>query len=444
MRCLRLRLLYWGVSLLLASVASLRAAEYPPAREVDLPRAAAAGLRLLDGRYIRLFTDLPSGPAVDELPAVFDAAIPQWASYFGVAEESIRGRFLGFVVEDRERLAALGLLPEENSQFINGYAKGYELWLADQPSDYYRRHLFLHEGTHAFMQTQLGGCGAPWYMEGMAELLGTHAWRDGKLQLGVFPDARHDFPMWGRTKLIRDALAAKQAWRLERVLTVDNSRALSTDHYAWTWALAALLDGHPQFRERFRVLKQYADDPAFGTRFREVFAVDWNDLQAEWQAYVAAIDYGYDFDRMAIVHRPATPVMAPQAISVESARGWQSTGWVLQGGKSYRITASGRYVVANDGEPWPCEPGGVTIEYSNGRPLGVLLGAWRHVDERTLTFAAPLALGCEAVITPKADAVLYVRINESAARLWDNSGALRVNVDAVRAQSSSRALTGSP
>ena len=49
---------------------------------------------------------------------------------------------------------------------------GAELWLHDQPTAYYRRHLLLHEGTHVFMASFLGGCGPGWYMEGTAELFG--------------------------------------------------------------------------------------------------------------------------------------------------------------------------------------------------------------------------------------------------------------------------------
>ena len=48
-------------------------------------------------------------------------------------------------------------LPAERSDFPTGYCNGWEFWLLDQTSDYYRRHLMLHEGTHGFMITQLGG-----------------------------------------------------------------------------------------------------------------------------------------------------------------------------------------------------------------------------------------------------------------------------------------------
>ena len=236
---------------ILGRIVSAAAADAP--REIDARRLALAGLRALEGRYVRVVTDLPSSPGVEELPAVFDAAVPLWAEYFDVPLRQVQdARWLACVVGDREKFFAAGLMPEERPDFVSGYANGWEFWLAEQPSDYYRRHLLLHEGTHAFMQTQLGGAGAAWYMEGMAELLGTHAWRGGKLQLGVVPATREDAPMWGRVKPLRDAAAAGKAWPIERVLAVNNSRSMPPEEYAWTWLFASLLERNPQFHERFR------------------------------------------------------------------------------------------------------------------------------------------------------------------------------------------------
>ena len=65
-------------------------------------------------------------------------------------------------------------MPTGDDKFLHGLSTGSDLWLYDQPSAYYRRHLLLHEGTHAFMGKFLGGCGPGWYMEGTAELFGTH------------------------------------------------------------------------------------------------------------------------------------------------------------------------------------------------------------------------------------------------------------------------------
>ncbi|MEE2685628.1 MAG: hypothetical protein VYB09_04905, partial [Planctomycetota bacterium] len=54
---------------------------------VDMERVKAAGLRVLEGEQITIYTDIPADPAIDELPRVFDLAIAQWGEYFGVEKE---------------------------------------------------------------------------------------------------------------------------------------------------------------------------------------------------------------------------------------------------------------------------------------------------------------------------------------------------------------------
>ena len=147
------------------------------AAAVDDARAAAAGIRKLPGKRLTLYTDL-AGPEIDRLPAVFEQAFPQWCRYFKVKEgDQADWHMTGFLMKDKARFVAAGLLPDDLPPFEHGYSRGHDLWLYEQPSDYYRRHLLLHEGTHGFMNTVLGGCGPPWYMEGMAEYLATHRWQ---------------------------------------------------------------------------------------------------------------------------------------------------------------------------------------------------------------------------------------------------------------------------
>jgi hypothetical protein len=403
-------------------------------RAIDVRRIEAAGLRVLEGTHVRMVTDLPSAPAVDELPAVFDAAMPLWAERFDVPAAKWRdAKWVGFLVQDRAKFAALGLMPAERLEFLSGYANGWEFWLVEQPSDYYRRHLWLHEGTHAFMQVMLGGAGAPWYMEGMAELLGTHTWRHGKLALSAMPAQREDMPMWGRVKLVRDAVRAGHAWPLERVLAVDNRRSMPTDEYAWTWALAALLDGHPRFQERFRALSADVRDPRFTEKFRKLFAEDWVDLLAEWDAMAGAVDYGYDVATMAMVHAENAPVeSASRRSTILVNRGWQSAGWILRAGQSYRVSAGGRYTLVRNGEKWPCEPGGVTIDYYDGRPVGKLIGALRAVDGAPMegaSFLRPVAIGLGATVTATRDSELYLRVSDDPIWISKSSGKIDVRIE---------------
>jgi hypothetical protein len=418
--------------------ALLVAAEVAFAQPASDARLRSAGIRSVTGRHLILLTDLASDTEIDKLPAIFDQAVAQWADYFGVdpgkiADWQARAHLIG----ERRRFDALGLMPASNDKFVNGISVGDQIWLYDQPTPYYRRHLLLHEGTHAFMVSFLGGCGPGWYMEGTAELLATHRLdeRTGKLSLNIMPKSRDEVPMLGRIKLIRDAVAANRALTLQEVMQIDNRQQLGNESYAWTWAASKFLDAHPRYRDRFRLLSKHVLDPKFNAITRREYKADWDELTSEWEAFVAALDHGYDFERMAIDFARGRPLAGhPARATIQADRGWQSSGIWLDAGKAYRVTASGRYQIAADQttgavRPWPCEPGGVTIEYHDGRPLGVLLGAVvGRTNSADASFAKPINVGLGTTIEPAASGTLYLRVNDSAAALHDNRGTLAVTV----------------
>jgi hypothetical protein len=443
-----------------------------PLRPIDDARLRAAGIRKITSRHLVLYTDLPTDPEVDRLPAVFDQAVPQWADYFGIGPASGTSarnakmqietwQARGFLIKERERFEALGLMPPAGSDhFVNGISLGAQFWFYDQPTAYYRRHLLLHEGTHAFMASQLGGCGPGWFMEGTAELLATHRLdgETGRLTLRVMPHSREEVPMLGRIELIRIARDEKRVLGLPAVMQIDNRRILENESYAWCWSAAVFLDGHPRYRERFRNLRRHVQDRRFNEIVRRDFEEDWNDLAHEWQAFIAALDHGFDFERMAVDFRPGERLRsgARQTITLHADRGWQSSRVRLDAGQKYRLTASGRYQIGEESDPsgrrrpWPCEPGGVTIEYYAGRPLGMLLAA--VVADRATSaspnasqadngpqnaaasspgFANVIEVGLGATIQAAADGTLYFRVNDSPGRLGDNRGTLTVILERI-------------
>lgn len=412
----------------------------PIAIHVDDARLTGAGVRKLESQHLVLYTDLPASAAVDALPQVFDQAVPLWAKYFGVSKKQTADwRARTFLVGDREKFEALELLPPD-VDLLHGYSIGSDLWVSEQGSDYYRRHLLLHEGTHAFMNRFLGACGPGWYMEGVAELLGTHrlgAGREGvALEIGIMPRSRNEVPMLGRIKLVHDALAADGALTLPAVMQIDNRKQLGNDAYAWCWGAAKFLDAHPRYRGRFRKLQRQVRSEEFNELARREFGRDWEELKAEWLAFVTTLEHGYDFERMAIDFRTGTPLRGqPRTATIAADRGWQSSGVLLEAGKSYRVSASGRFQIAVEDvngveTQWPCEAGGVTIEYHAGHPLGMLLGAVvPSKASGNSGFARPLAIGLGRTITPEVSGTLYLRVNDSAARLGDNRGALTIRVE---------------
>lgn len=405
-------------------------AAWPAPRPLDGARLAAAGVRLVETTHATLVTDAPPSPATDALPGLIDSAVPQWAERFGVGEaRRADWRLRVYLVEDEAKFRALGLWPAESPEFPHGLSLGYEVWLRQQAADYYRRHLLLHEGTHSFMTTLLGSCGPGWYMEGMAELCGTHAAEGRSLRLAVVPPTRGAARDWGRIALVRDDAERGRLLPVEAVMRIDNRAVLSTESYAWVWALAAFLDGHPAYRDRFREASGWVTSPRFDRRFRTMYERDRRRLDQEWRLFAATLDYGHDLEREAIDFREGAPLAAggSRRIAVRADRGWQSSAVRVEAGQPIRLSSAGRFVVGREegGAPWPCEGGGVTLDYHAGRPLGELLAT---VDAGAEAFVTPKPIGLAADYTPPATGTLYLRVNDAPNALADNEGELRVTI----------------
>ena len=411
----------------------------PPLPVIDQQRVAAAGIRKIEGKHLVLYTDVQAGPAVEELPRVFDAAIALWCHYFGIDVDQVaQWKIVGYLMQRKERFQGTGLLPDDLPPFLNGYQRGAELWWYEQPSDYYRRHLLLHEGTHAFMQWQLGGAGPPWYMEGMAELLATHRWQNEQLQLAYFPQNREEVEQWGRIKIVKDELAAGRGMSLEQIMDYSPTAHLRIEPYGWCWAASIFLDRHPQFQKRFHQLPAHVrDEPAaFAHTLEGLYEPDRRELNEQWQLFTMNIEYGYDIPREAVLYEPRlVQATGVQQVQVRADRGWQSSGLEVQAGRRYIVAASGRYQVARVPRIWWCEPGGVTIRYHRGMPLGMLLAAVSNQagPSTGLTgLANPQRVGLSREMTFSRTGTLFFRINDSPAELDDNSGELTVRISEVR------------
>lgn len=158
----------------------------------------------------------------------------------------------------------------------------------------------------------------------------------------------------------------------------------------------------------------------------------WPKLAENWQVFVVNAEYGYDWSRNEVEYREAVPLSGDVATAeIRADRGWQSTGIRLEAGMNYELTASGQYQIKNDGEPWMCEPNGVTIHYWKKRPLGMLVGAIRS-DQwagQTITpLAAPEGIGMKTTIQPTAPVTLFLKVNENPGHLADNEGTIQVEI----------------
>lgn len=425
----RIRLAALAVAIVCFAVAP-GSADWPPPRTIDPDRLAAMGIRVVESSQATLVTDAGASAEVDALPAVIDAGVAQWGERFDVDDELLGAWHLRiYLIEDEAKFRSLGLWPDQSPDFQHGLSLGHEVWIRQQKSNYYRRHLLLHEATHSFMSTLLGSCGPGWYMEGMAELCGTHAWDGEAIKLAVMPASREAAGDWGRVRLVREAADAGRALPIEAVMRIDNRAVLSTEAYSWVWAMASFLDRHPAYRDRFGKAPAWVTSDEFDRRFRRMYARDRRRLEQEWRLFAKTLVYGHDLQREAVYFRDGKAPAAGGSrwIALQVDRGWQSSGVAVEAGQTYRIKAEGRFIIGHepDGTSWPCEPNGITLDYHAGRPLGELLAT---VDAGPDAFVAPTPIGMAADYTAPAAGTLYLRVNDAPNALAENEGTLSVKV----------------
>ncbi|MGL6194600.1 MAG: hypothetical protein ACRC2T_07220, partial [Thermoguttaceae bacterium] len=342
--------------------------------------AAESVLRVLDGKHITLHTDIASSSEIDALPGIFDAAVPIWCDYFGIESNSVSNwKITGVLVGDARNFAGTTLL-KEVPQLKHGYTVGDKLWVRDQASDYYRRHLLLHEGVHALMYKHFGNKGPRWYMEGMAELLATHKYdaKSNTVLLPYFPEDRDSVPLWGRIKLVKEFTKKNEPLPIDAILKLRIDDADDTLSYAWSWAIAAFVNEHPLYIDILPKIAQDLSKPDFNEKFlAQIEQIETGRVTLDWHDYVKNIEYGYDFPRAAIdsAEQGKWLTNKTQEITVDTTRGWQNSGIAVEKGKTYTFTASGKFQVAKEpdttlrsgkklpGKEWHSEPNGVTLEY---------------------------------------------------------------------------------
>ncbi len=397
----------------------------------DLP----TGFQRLKGTYIDVITDLPLDDEMRVLPKLFDAAVPRWCEEFEMRLQDVKDWHVeAFIMLARERFKAAGFIPKKLPEFPYGFQFGNQVWVVEQPSPYYRRHLLLHEGTHWFMNRKYGDHGPPWLMEGTAEWLATHRWDGETLTMGVIPRSKTEVEYWGRISLIQQQLADGIAPSLEEILRYDNTAHRNVEAYAWSWAAVIFLRNHPDTAKAFEdLLKQPMKSDGTLTRwlFRHLQS-QWPQIRSEWNAMLTEFEYGYDPSHgMLAMSRSAKPISdEPITLAVAANRSWQSAGVKVTKGDKLIIEATGKYFVSQVPKPWACEATGVTLEYYSGVPLGKLM----------MTISAPMvkeqfsqpieiiSVGDYLEITATVSGELHFRVNESNAGLADNSGAAQVAI----------------
>jgi len=410
---------------------------WPKEKSIDETRLHNQGVRRLDGRHSTLYTDLAASESVDELPTVFDLMVPQLCEYFELDSKKYESwKVEVFLIGDSTKFDKSGAL-DQVPNLRAGYALRNRIWLREQPSEYYRRHLLIHEGVHAFMGYVFGAWGPPWYREGTAELLGTHHRLDGRLTLGYLPQNADEVPNWRRIFIVRNDFAKKEGKRTQDIFRLASEEYDENAAYAWSWAFAAFCEHHPRYRTAFRQTARYLSRPPdeLSKHFLEQTGRRFDD---EWTDFVANIDFGYDFERMRIDDftrsQPFPDDVVSVRVSVRADRGWQNTGIRFEKGKAYELTAEGRFQLGRTPKIWWSEPNGITVRYHRGVPIGTLLATLLPDQNESaeqivgVGFASPKIIGTGETWSVEHSGTLFFRINDFASELNDNDGVATVRI----------------
>ncbi len=398
------------------------------------------GLMRFRLKHLDLITDLTPDLYEPLLPLP-DAMLATWEEFFGALPPAADGsdyRVTGYLMRDRELFLAAGLVKENTLLSYHGRQIGAEFWLSDQSWGYYRRHLLLHEATHAFMRHLPDeAIDLPmWYLEGMAEMLSAHRLADdGTVEFNVMPVDRSRFLGFERIAIVQRDVKTKGVRPLSAITQFGAEDFTKVESYAWSWALCRFLDSHPKYRDRFRGIARELVTVSFRRNMARRYAQDMKQLQTEWLLFAANIEHGFDFERASVEFLAGRPLEASATTKVRSDLGWQSSEILVEAGKRYRVTAVGQFTLADHPKPWVSEANGVSVRYSRGRPLGQLQASVLATDAGDgppgASMLREIALANEAVFEAVETGTLYLRVNDAWGELADNRGSLSVTVEPI-------------
>lgn len=409
----------------------------------DDEELASLGIRKYTSQRLIIYTD-SAADNIKDIPSIVDQAYDAWVKYFGPPFPSRDGgefQMTGYIIRDRVLFKKLDLLPDKFDAFIHGKHDGYRFWIMDQETDYYRRHLVIHEATHCFM-TISRNFQPVWYLEGMAEFFGVHREdQDGKLTFGVMPQAADEFDGFGRIETIRDELEQGRSLNIKQVMATSWTQfARKKEPYAWSWALCLFLENHPRYRDAFHKLKNEIEAKGFRTAIDQYFTPLKPQIGEEWELFVRDLVPGYDFERAQVEYELRNRVSEDKGkitVSVDASRGWQSTGITVVPNMDYQIQASGETVLSRNPKQWISSADGISIQYAHGAPLGHLQGIVCYRDSAiqgdSSGVSDVLKIGSECTTHFKKSGLLLLRINDLPSELVDNSGKITVVITATTA-----------
>ena len=373
--------------------------------------------------------------------ASFDAAVPQWIQFWNLDTSAIANfKVRACVIRNKANFNQRNLIPATVPNFPFGYALGSQIWVLAQQSEYYTRHLLLHEGVHSLAYHLFNGAGPTWFQEGSAELLATHHGSGANIKINRIPQNREDAPYWGRFKRMSEATSSKQVPSINTVLGYQPSLTGDVATYSWSWAACMILSSYPEYRSAFVRAAQRGREtgPIFNRELQSTIGKQWPILAARWRVACHDLNYGFDWNNEQVKLSANDPVWngSNLTLQIRPDQGWQSCGVRIPRGARIRISAEGEITLADQPKPWTSQPPGITFQYHRGRPLGQLqFCLLPNANDPQATRIEPLEIhGIEdqAIVSVAEYSWLIFRINDEYGKMNDNHGSYQVSIKRER------------
>ena len=218
-------------------------------------------------------------------------------------------------MKEQEPFRRAGLYPANLPEFANGYNVGSQIWVYDQPSDYYRRHLLLHEGTHAFMLRWLGGAGRPGTWKAWPNCSPPIAGKK-QVQLAIMPQAQRKCPTGAASRSSRTTSPPVRGLSLIDIMKYDAHAHSKVEAYGWCWAAAWFLDHHPLTKPPSPTCKnRRATALEFSKHFYEKLKNDWPRISEDWQIFTTSATTATTSPVPSSIRKPVTDLPQPARLS---------------------------------------------------------------------------------------------------------------------------------
>ena len=395
---------------------------------------AQSGFLQLHGKYIDITTDLPDSRALEQLPAAFDTAAEQWLKLFNADPHQLANRkATAYLMQDASRFRSAGFLTSAVPVFREGYQFHDSIFCNAQSSEYYQRHLLLHEGWHWFVSNTLGNYGPTWWMEGTAEWQATHDWDGENLRNAIVPRSRESSAYWGRLLTIKTDLNNDQAPSLPTILNAVDKLPSIESTYAWSWAAIDFFANHPRYQGEFNklLLRPITSNANINREVLGWIGEDLGLVQSEFNGFVSELDYGVEAASV-IVDLKADESELPQngKLAVQAGLGWQAL-LITKSERAIELHATGRCVLQSSPYRFESEPQGITLRYVKGRPMGMLLGSVvprKAALDQTRRWTS-IGVGPAAKVSLPSASILLLRVNDDNRELADNRGAYMLSFE---------------